>query len=81
MSRYWLGTVPGAIYLGELTCQTISFKLCLLKRKHSELIRYTKPPHQAAQIKKLTLFFQVWVSEIMLQQTQVATVKAYFQRW
>ena len=25
--------------------------------------------------------YRVWVSEIMLQQTQVATVKAYFARW
>ena len=23
----------------------------------------------------------VWVSEVMLQQTQVVTVEAYFQRW
>jgi A/G-specific adenine glycosylase len=26
-------------------------------------------------------FYQVWVSEIMLQQTQVATVIPYYNRW
>jgi hypothetical protein len=34
---------------------------------------------------KLTCFipcrFQVMISEVMLQQTQVATVIAYFERW
>ena len=25
--------------------------------------------------------YQVWVSELMLQQTQVETVKAYYARW
>lgn len=30
----------------------------------------------------LCLFsFQVWVSEIMLQQTQVATVTDYYKKW
>jgi adenine-specific DNA glycosylase len=29
----------------------------------------------------LLLFLQVWISEIMLQQTQVATVIPYYNRW
>lgn len=29
----------------------------------------------------LFLFFIVWVSEIMLQQTQVATVIDYYNKW
>jgi adenine-specific DNA glycosylase len=39
--------------------------------------QYKSPEH----ITKQVFAYRVWVSEVMCQQTQVATVKAFFERW
>ena len=57
-----------------LKCGVISITIIFL---HSRM--FSRKFH----VKALThsFVFTVWVSEIMLQQTQVATVIAYYNRW
>ncbi|KAJ3107273.1 hypothetical protein HDU96_007947 [Phlyctochytrium bullatum] len=39
------------------------------------------PPKQLTEVEQGQRAYEVWVSEIMLQQTQVATVIAYYEKW
>ena len=52
-------------------CQTLQRKMLLWFDSHARDLPWRREPHPYA----------VWLSEVMLQQTQVATVRPYFERF
>ena len=48
---------------------------------HEELIRWFVENQRALPWRRTYHPYHVWISEIMLQQTQVETVVPYFERW
>src|SRR4026209_1714627 len=48
---------------------------------HEELIRWFQENQRALPWRATYDPYHVWISEIMLQQTQVETVVPYFERW
>src|SRR5262245_13175729 len=48
---------------------------------HEELIAWFEENQRPLPWRATYTPYEVWISEIMLQQTQVETVVPYFQRW
>lgn len=76
------GNLPWRTDLSDDQLQALSAKekaqrAYQVRQQHDERA-FTR---EAGLILAFVPFLQVWVSEIMLQQTQVATVIPYYERW
>jgi len=76
-------TEPNYISTHEIRMQTMDFKWKEKQTKQfcQRLIAWYRREHRKLPWRESGNPYHIWVSEVMLQQTQVATVIPYFQRF